>query len=122
MRDPLQEFEPTYQGPDRSWGDCGVGPMFAGGYYVVLKLICEYMMLNLFIGLILDNFSYITEDVGHEEDPEWSDGPSENQLEDICNVFKRYDLGTGFVPVSSLSALLDDLGLPVREVLFFPVK
>ena len=37
-------------------------------YFIALKLVCEYMMLNLFIGLILDNFSYITEDVGHEED------------------------------------------------------
>ena len=106
------EFEPTYQGPARSWGDCGIGG-YSLAYFLVLKLVCEYMMLNLFIGLILDNFSYITEDVGHEEDPMWTDGPSENQLIAVRDVFQRYDLGTGFVPTSSIPALLNEIPVPL---------
>ena len=106
-----KEFEPSYQGPGRSWGDCGSD--FAWVYFVLLKLVCEYMLLNLFIGLILDNFSYITEDVGHHEDSSWSEGPSEGQLEELCNVFKRYDCGTGFVPVKSLGTILEQLPMPI---------
>jgi len=102
---------PGYNGPDRTWGDCGqtMSPVF----FLFIKLLCEYMLLNLFIGLILDNFSYITEDVGHEEDAQWSNGPSGDQLEILCDVFKLFDKGTGFMPITSLHSILLDLPLPL---------
>ena len=100
-----------FKGLDRSWGDCGQTWSFA--YLLMIKLMCEYMLLNLFIGLILDNFSYITEDIGLEEDALWSTGPSEDQLLVLRDVFMMYDLQTGYVPLSSLHALLSDLPLPL---------
>ena len=105
------ELEPSYQGPDRSWGDCGSSS--ASPYFLGLKLVCEYMLLNLFIGLILDNFSYITEDAGHVEDSTWAEGPSEGQLIEICNVFKRYDIGTGCIPITSVGTILEQLPFPI---------
>ena len=107
------EIEPSYQGPARSWGDCGPSVSVAVGYCLALKLVCEYMMLNLFIGLILDNFSYITEDVGHQEDDRWTEGPSLDQLSVLREGFQRYDGGTGHVPITSLHCMLCDLGAPL---------
>ena len=107
------ENHPIYNGPPKTWGDCGPGVYLGVFYCIFVKLVCEYTMLNLFIGIILDNFSFITEDAAHKEDVAWSNGPSERQLQDICSVFKRYDLGTNYVPISSLSGIMMDLPLPL---------
>ena len=107
------ENHPTYNGPPKTWGDCGPGVYLGIGYCICVKVVCEYMMLNLFIGIILENFSFITQDAAHEEDVMWSNGPSERQLQHVCAVFKRYDLGTKHVPISSLSGIMMDLPLPL---------
>ena len=107
------ELVSGYHGPDRTWGDCGGGVAGSLIYFLVVKVLCEYMLLNLFIGLILDNFSYITEDVGHEEDASWTNGPSGDQLQNLAQVFMMYDKGTGCMPIMSLHALLCDLPLPL---------
>ena len=102
---------PGYQGEDRTWGDCGQA--FAPAYVIMMKLVCEYMLLNLYVGLILDNFSYITEDVGQQEDVLWTTGPSQEQLQALCDVFKLFDRSTGHIPISSLHGLLCDLPQPL---------
>lgn len=102
-----------YTGPDRSWGDCGVGIPASFAYFLSVKLLCEYTLLNLFVGLILENFSYITEDVGHEEDSAWTNGPSLSQLQTLATIFKMYDKGTGQIPLTSLFALLCDFPAPL---------
>ncbi len=58
-----------WTGADLSFGDCGSA--YARTFFVSLKLICENVMLNLFIGMILGNFSFITEEVEQEEDFKW---------------------------------------------------
>ncbi len=105
------KYEPGYQGPNRSWGDCGSSLSYL--YCISLKLVCEYIMLNLFIGLILDQFSYITEDAGHVEDILWTNGPSEKQLKFVVSVFNIFDLGTGCVSMSQVPAILSALPLPL---------
>ena len=45
-----------------------------------MKLVCENVMLNLLIGMILDNFSYVTDEVAHVPDEEWSQGASDAQV------------------------------------------
>jgi hypothetical protein len=108
-----QDAVPGYSGPDRSWGDCGVGIAASFAYFLTVKVLCEYTLLNLFIGLILEHFSYITEDVGHEEDLAWTNGPSSSQLQTLATIFKMYDKGTGQIPLTSLFALLCDLPAPL---------
>jgi hypothetical protein len=102
-----------YTGPDRTWGDCGQGMTFSSFFFLAVKLTCEYVLLNLFIGLIIDNFGFITEDVAHQEDGEWETGPSEEQLMKCCRVFQMFDKGTGFFPISSLHFLLRNLPVPL---------
>ncbi len=98
--------------PNKSWNDCG-SRHFAYAYFVGVKIVCEFIMLNLFIGLIIDNFSYITEDVGHEEDDNWTEGPSVSQLKNLCRIFQGYDGSTGFVPIHATHCILCDLPVPL---------
>ena len=102
----------TMEVPGKAWNDCGSYAV-SFIFYVFVKIVCEFIMLNLFIGLILDNFSYITEDVGHEEDEVWTEGPSIRQLQYLCKVFKEYDCKSGFIPITSLHCILCDLPVPI---------
>ena len=102
----------TSYAPGKEWGDCG-SRLSSTAFFVLVKILCEFIMLNLFIGLILDNFSYITEDVGHEEDDRWSEGPSVAQLNMLCTLFKEYDSATGFMPITSVHCFLCDLPPPL---------
>ena len=102
----------TSEVPGQDWNDCGsLESSFF--FFITVKVVCEFIMLNLFIGLIIDNFSYITEDVGHQEDDRWTEGPSLDQLSVLREVFQRYDGGTGHVPITSLHCMLCDLGAPL---------
>jgi len=96
----------------KEWNDCG-SEVSSVSYFVLVKIVCEFIMLNLFIGLIIENFSYITEDVGHQEDDKWTEGPSVPQLENLREIFQMYDGGTGCVPVTSLRCMLCDLPPPL---------
>ena len=96
----------------KAWNDCG-SKSVSFAYFVSVKIVCEFIMLNLFIGLILDNFGYITEDVGHEEDDNWTEGPSLDQLRNLCRIFKDYDGSTGFVPIHAVHCLLCDIPVPL---------
>jgi hypothetical protein len=99
-----------WPGPELSFGDCGSS--YARFYFVILKLVCENIMLNLFIGMILDNFSFITDDVAHVEDFRWSKGPSASQILTITDVFKQLDAGTGYMSISALHLFLCRLPRP----------
>ena len=50
-------------------------------------LVCETMMLNLFIGMILDNFSFITDEVAEVQDDEWATGPTTKEVVAMAEVF-----------------------------------
>lgn len=91
--------------------DCGKAWSF--GLWLILKIFCEQIMLNLFIGMILDNFSFITDEVSHVEDERWSGGPSANQIELLVQGFGMYDHRSGRMPISALHALLSTLPQPL---------
>ena len=103
--------DPYYDGPELSFGDCG--SEISRPWFLIFKLVCESVMLNLFIGMILDNFSFITDEVAHVEDSEWSMGASKEQVMCLADVFKQFDCGTSFVPESSLHALLCTMEKPL---------
>ncbi len=102
-----------YKGPDRSWGDCGQGKTISSLYFLAVKLVCEYCLLNLFIGIIIENFGFITEEAGLEEDADWNHGPSMDQIQQYAYIFQKYDRGSGCVAISSLHALLCNMPVPL---------
>jgi hypothetical protein len=44
------EYDPDYEGKNYDWGDCGQSPIATRAYFITFKLVCESVMLNLFIG------------------------------------------------------------------------
>ena len=76
-------------------------------------------MLNLVIGMILDNFSFITDQVGQVEDPDWSGGATASQIRHLANIFSLFCLQSGgrasnqYLPLWSITALLRELPEPI---------
>jgi len=98
--------------PEYEFGDCGQSTM-APIFFITFTLVCSNIMLNLFIGMILDNFSFITDEVAQEEDDDWSGGASSEQIAALTRSFKMFDRGTTYVPISSI--------LPLMQVMFKPL-
>ena len=83
---------------------------------MVLKLVCENVMLNLFIGMILDNFGFIMDDVGlskFEDDYQWTNGSTSDQVKVITKTFQKHDGGTGYLPICALHSFLTEIHLPL---------
>jgi len=74
-----------YNGPAKSFGDCG--STVSTLYFMAFKLMCETIMLNLFIGMILENFAFITDEVSHSEEPNWDSGASADQILELVHIF-----------------------------------
>jgi len=92
-----------YEGEQLSFGDCGAPAWLSDLFFIGFKLVCEASLLNLIIGMILQNFSYITEDASHVEDAEWSAGPSLRQVEELHEIFLKYsDAAEMFHPEDTL--------------------
>mmetsp|Transcript_3722 Transcript_3722/g.9015 ORF Transcript_3722/g.9015 Transcript_3722/m.9015 type:complete len:2275 (-) Transcript_3722:103-6927(-) len=102
-----------YRSEGYTFGDCG--SVWAPAFFIPMFLVCTNIMLNLFIGMILDNFSFITDDVGgdDEADSNWNAGSSSEQIQALSEVFKRHDAGTGNVSINCLHILLCDMQLPL---------
>ena len=54
-----------YQGPDYEFGDCG--SIWAVVYWILFKIVFESVMVNLFTGMILENFEFITDEIADQE-------------------------------------------------------
>ena len=98
-------------GRDLSWGDCG--KTYAQIVFVFIMLVCETMMLNLFIGMILDNFSFITDEVAEVQDDEWATGPTTKEVVAMAEVFEGFDTGTSQISLSAVHALLLEFHQPL---------
>ena len=103
-----------WQGPDLSFGDCG--SEYSPILFPVMLITCSCVMLNLFVGMILNNFSFMTDEVAHISTPDWSSGPSGEQVQLIGRVFKTFDMGSGAMPVSSLHQFLNALPQPLGNL------
>ena len=99
-------------GPECTPAGNGVAYTDCGNVYqalvlmFVIKIFAEGMLVNVSIGMILDNFSFITDSLGFEQDVTWSQGPSNEQVERLAMIFRRFDNGTGYLPMTALRSFL----------------
>jgi len=100
-----------YEGPNYSFGDCGADS--SRFFFVILKLICENIMLNLFIGMIIDNFSFITDEVAQVETHDWSNGASQDQVQELADAFKKYDAKSGYMSITALNSFMCTVHQPL---------
>lgn len=100
-----------YNGPDMSFGDCG--SEFSPVYFISFKLIGEAIMLNLFIGMIIENFAFITDDVSHAEHPDWDNGASADQIIELVEIFTAMGLGSDVVPLENVPKFINAIPRPL---------
>ena len=92
--------------------DCG-GEVQTVIYWTLTKLLCDQVLLNLFIGVILENFSFIADEATHIEDERWSSGPSARQVQQIVETFQRFDQRQGSITLSAVHSFLCSAEQPV---------
>ncbi|EKX53939.1 hypothetical protein GUITHDRAFT_132377 [Guillardia theta CCMP2712] len=105
------EYDPYYHGKSYSFGDCG--SPFAVFWFPLFILICQAILLNLFIGMILDNFAFITDQVAEVEDEEWEKGASSGQVMEISRIFQEFTLGSSYVGLASVHVLMRQIPTPL---------
>jgi voltage-dependent calcium channel L type alpha-1F len=81
--------------------------------FVILKCICQQIMLNLCIGMILKNFSCVTD--SNHPDERWSTGPSIEQIETSARCYFLFCQPRRKITIrlSDLRAFLSILPLPI---------
>jgi hypothetical protein len=81
--------------PGHTYGDCGSS--FAPLYFVLFFLVCKFTTVNLFVGMVINNFLYCTnrDNLG---------GCTEGDLEFLREIWtERFDRkGTAFLPLSQV--------------------
>ena len=100
--------------PNLSFGDCG-SSLSARILFVVFKIVGESILLNLFIGMILDKFGFITDEVAQVETADWSNGSTARQIEELTEIFTRFGR-SGYIACSTLERLLFQWPQPLGYV------
>ena len=91
---------------ERPNGDCGSRGM--GVMYLVTYLVISFLVvINMYIAVILENFSQATEDV--------QQGLTQDDFDMYYEVWERFDeKATQFIPLGQLQLLVDSLEEPLR--------
>ncbi|XP_058478816.1 sodium channel, voltage-gated, type I-like, alpha isoform X2 [Solea solea] len=101
------DCDPTKEHPGSSVvGDCG-NPPVAIAFFVSYIIICFLIVVNMYIAVILENFSVATE--------ESADPLSEDDFEMFYEVWERFDPhATQFMEYNKLAEFADALEPPLR--------
>ena len=91
---------------DRPTGDCGNKMM--GVMYLVTYLVISFLVVvNMYIAVILENFSQATEDV--------QQGLTQDDFDMYYEIWEKFDeKATQYIPLSQLSTFADALEKPLR--------
>ncbi|XP_060591923.1 voltage-dependent calcium channel type A subunit alpha-1-like isoform X8 [Ruditapes philippinarum] len=88
---------------DMGTNECGLD--LAYGYFVSFIFLCSFLMLNLFVAVIMDNFDYLTRDSSIL-------GP--HHLDEYTRVWAEYDPGaTGRIQYTDMYDMLRNMEPPV---------
>ncbi|XP_051998217.1 sodium channel protein type 1 subunit alpha-like isoform X1 [Xyrauchen texanus] len=103
---PMLNTEYPYCNSTDSKGDCG-NPPIAISFFVSYIIICFLIVVNMYIAVILENFSVATE--------ESAEPLSEDDFDRFYEVWEKFDpKATQFVEYSKLSDFADSLDPPLR--------
>jgi len=83
--------------------DCG--SVWAYAYFVSFIFFCSFLMLNLFVAVIMDNFDYLTRD---------SSILGAHHLDEFIRVWAEYDPNaTGYIPYQEMYDMLRNMDPPL---------
>lgn len=81
------------------------GSNVAYGYFVSFIFFCSFLMLNLFVAVIMDNFDYLTRDTSIL---------GAHHLDEFIRVWAEYDPNaTGWIPYSEMYDMLRNMDPPL---------
>lgn len=102
-RPPTCDPNPTETAPN---GNCGNAPL--GIFYLVTYLVISFLVvINMYIAVILENFSQATEDV--------QQGLTQDDFDMYYEIWERFDEeATEYIPLEKLSDFCDTLEEPLR--------
>lgn len=102
----IMEEEDCNKGGDGEDGDCG-SRNIAVAYLVSYLIISFLIIINMYIAVILENYSQATEDV--------QEGLTEDDYDMYYEIWQNFDPdGTQFIRYSALSTFLDSLEEPLQ--------
>ena len=106
MNDQPPECDPTPKPPEKPNGDCGNAPL--GIFYLVTYLVISFLVvINMYIAVILENFSQATEDV--------QQGLTQDDFDMYYEIWERFDEeATEYIPLEKLTDFCDSLEEPLR--------
>lgn len=107
--DPLMDEENDCQKPDPSLGLEGTcGNKSIAIFYLISYVIVTFLIIiNMYIAVILENYSQATEDV--------QEGLTDDDYEMYYEIWQKFDPdGTQYLPYSKLSDFVDALEDPLR--------
>ncbi|XP_051565573.1 sodium channel protein type 2 subunit alpha-like [Myxocyprinus asiaticus] len=103
---PMLNTEYPYCNTTKSKSDCG-NPPIGISFFVSYIIICFLIVVNMYIAVILENFSVATE--------ESAEPLSEDDFDRFYEVWEKFDpKATQFVEYSKLSDFADSLDPPLR--------
>mmetsp|Transcript_29707 Transcript_29707/g.77007 ORF Transcript_29707/g.77007 Transcript_29707/m.77007 type:complete len:1190 (-) Transcript_29707:1393-4962(-) len=122
--DPVDDRALIDELPRDAWKDeCTINSMLAVLYFCIFMLVCTYIMIQLVVGIVLENVQTAT----------FMEGISvgQDQILEFVSVWKELDpFGTSYISVKQLTTLLQELppqlgvkGLPrpqsiIQEIIF----
>lgn len=105
MNDKVPDCNATST-PDKPNGDCGSSVM-AICYLVTYLVISFLVVINMYIAVILENFSQATEDV--------QQGITQDDFDMYYEIWEKFDeKATEYIPLEMLSEFVDALEEPLR--------
>lgn len=74
-------------------------------YFITFNILCGFMIVNLFVAVICDNFEYLTED---------DSTLGRHHMDEFIETWAKYDpAGTGYIPHNTLPDLMRDMQPPL---------
>ena len=106
MNDTPPDCDPTPKPPEKPNGDCGNAAL--GIFYLVTYLVISFLVvINMYIAVILENFSQATEDV--------QQGLTQDDFDMYYEIWERFDEeATEYIPLEKLTDFCDSLEEPLR--------
>ena len=110
----FRENAPCDEASDDAGKEGGCGSYVAYPYFISFFVVCAFLVLNLFVAVIMDNFDYLTRD--------WSIlGP--HHLSEFVHLWSEYDPDAkGFIKHVDVVTLLRFVHFISRPFIFSPEK
>ena len=110
----FRENAPCDEASDDAGKEGGCGSYVAYPYFISFFVVCAFLVLNLFVAVIMDNFDYLTRD--------WSIlGP--HHLSEFVHLWSEYDPDAkGFIKHVDVVTLLRFVPFISRASIFSPGK